>query len=188
MTTLRTPRRTFERSQAMTEFALVAPVLLLLTFGIMDFGRALYFYSAAGNAAREAARVATRASLPMPANSEVSSAGGIHFPGATVSAPGGCSNGPIPAGTPSSGTAWLFVTEPNPVAGAAAQANPPINAPGGEIPAGAAGGCSAVNPAIGNQQLAVTVIYNFVPATPLISSLVAGHIIFKLQVMVRTEY
>ena len=181
-------RRNFERSQAMTEFALVAPVLLLLTFGIMDFGRALYFYSAAGNAAREAARVATRASSPMPTDADVSSAGGIHFPGATVSAPGGCTNGPIPSSSPGSGTAWLFITDPNPVPGAAAQAAPPPNAPGGETPAGAGGGCSAVNPAIGNQQLAVTVIYNFVPATPLISSMVAGHIIFRLQVMVRTEY
>ena len=44
-------RRRFERSQAMTEFALVAPVLLLLTFGILDFGRALFFYAAAGDAA-----------------------------------------------------------------------------------------------------------------------------------------
>ena len=89
MTTLRMPRRTFERSQAMTEFALVAPVLLLLTFGIMDFGRALYFYAAAGNAAREAARVAMRASSPMPADADVRSAGSIHFPGAVVGAPGG---------------------------------------------------------------------------------------------------
>ncbi|MDQ6919064.1 MAG: pilus assembly protein [Candidatus Dormibacteraeota bacterium] len=180
--------RTGERSQAMTEFAMVAPVLLLLTFGILDFGRALYYYSAAGNAAREAARVATRASSPMPADSDVSSAGAIHFPGATISVPGGCANGPIPSTPPSAGTAWLFITEPNPVAGSAAQLNPPANAPGGETPAGASGGCSAVNPAIGNQQLTVTVIYNYAPVTPLISTLVSGHIVFSLQVMVRTEY
>ena len=95
---------------------------------------------------------------------------------------------PIPPGSPSDGNAWLYITETNPVPGSRAQSNPPPNAPGGETPAGSSGGCSAVNPAIGNQQLAVTVIYNFVPATPLISSLVAGHIVFSLQVVVRTEY
>lgn len=177
-----------ERSQAMTEFALVAPVLLLLTFGILDFGRALYFYSGAGNAAREGARVATRASSPMPSDSDVRSAVATHFPGTTISVPGGCANGPIPGGTPSAGTAWLFITDPNPMPGSAAQSNPPANAPGGETPAGASGGCSAVNPAIGNQQLAVTVVYNYAPVTPLISTLVSGHIVFTLQVMVRTEY
>jgi hypothetical protein len=181
--------RNNQRSQAMTEFALVAPVLLLLTFGIIDFGRALYFYSAAGNAAREAARVATRASSPvMPTDAEVKNAGAVHFPGASVTVPGGCTNGPIPAGAPSAGTAWLFITEPNPVPGSSVQSNPPPNAPGGETPAAASGGCSAVNPAIGNQQLTVSIVYNFVPATPLISSVVAGHIVFTLQVMVRTEY
>jgi TadE-like protein len=185
-------KRRGERSQAMTEFALVAPVLLLLTFGIIDFGRALYFYSLAGNAAREGARVTTRASTPvMPADADVRNAGTRWLFGTTVSAPGGCTNGPIPAGVPGPGGAWLFVTQPNPVPGSAAQNNPPFttpNAPGGEIPASATGACSAVNPAIGNQELEVTVIYNFVPVTPLINSLVSGHIVFTLQVMTRTEY
>ena len=33
-----------ERSQGLTEFAIIAPVILLLTFGIIDVGRALYLY------------------------------------------------------------------------------------------------------------------------------------------------
>lgn len=44
------------RAQAMTEFALLLPVLLLLAFGIFEFGRAYYTYSAISNAARESAR------------------------------------------------------------------------------------------------------------------------------------
>jgi hypothetical protein len=184
---IRSPRGS-QRSQAMTEFALVAPVLLLLTFGIMDFGRALYFYATAGNTAREAARLATRASSPMPSDADVTGAAAIHFSGAGVSSPGGCINGPIPSGAPSAGTAWLFITEPNPVPGASAQTTPPPNAPGGETPAAAAGACSAINPAIGNQQLAATVIYTFVPVTPLIDTLVNGRIVFSLQVLFRTEY
>jgi len=170
----------------MTEFALVAPVLLLLTFGIIDFGRALYFYSAAGSAAREAARVSVRASNPLPTNSDVRNAAAVHFPGASVTVPGGCYNGPVPAGRPAAGAAWVFITQPNPPGNV--DNAPPPNAPGGESPVGAGGPCSAINPAVGYQQLQVTVVYNFVPVTPLISSAVADHIVFVLQVVARTSY
>lgn len=42
---------------AMVEFALVAGLLFLLIFGIIDFGRALFLYNNLTNAAREGARV-----------------------------------------------------------------------------------------------------------------------------------
>ncbi|MPZ23852.1 MAG: pilus assembly protein [Dehalococcoidia bacterium] len=48
--------RRSERGQAMVEFALVLPLLLVLAFGIMDFGRALQAYVTINNAAREGAR------------------------------------------------------------------------------------------------------------------------------------
>src|SRR5438552_3364722 len=51
-----------QRSQGLTEFAIIAPVILLLTFGIIDFGRALYLYITLQQAANEGARVAVRAS------------------------------------------------------------------------------------------------------------------------------
>ena len=47
-----------ERGQALVEFALVLPVLLLLIFGIVDAGRLIYTYNTVSNAARNAARVA----------------------------------------------------------------------------------------------------------------------------------
>ncbi len=40
----------------MTEFALILPVLLLMTVGVFEFGRAFYAYNAIANAARESAR------------------------------------------------------------------------------------------------------------------------------------
>lgn len=46
------------RGQAMVEFALVIPIFLLMIFGILDLGRAVYAYSTLNNAAREGARVA----------------------------------------------------------------------------------------------------------------------------------
>jgi Flp pilus assembly protein TadG len=46
-----------ERGVAAVEFALVAPILLLLVFGIIDFGLAFHAWDASENAAREGARV-----------------------------------------------------------------------------------------------------------------------------------
>jgi Flp pilus assembly protein TadG len=46
------------RGQALTEFALILPILLLLVFGVFDFGRAIYAYNSISNAAREGARTA----------------------------------------------------------------------------------------------------------------------------------
>src|SRR5947209_1697573 len=42
--------------QSLVETALVIPVLALLTFGLLDFGRAYYFQVAVTNAAREGSR------------------------------------------------------------------------------------------------------------------------------------
>ncbi|MFZ3171746.1 MAG: TadE family protein [Carboxydocellales bacterium] len=45
-----------ERGQAMVEMALVLPVLILLIFGIVEFGRVFNAYLIVTNAAREGAR------------------------------------------------------------------------------------------------------------------------------------
>lgn len=46
------------RGQALVEFALVIPLVLLLFMGIVDFGRAIYAYNTISNAARDGARKA----------------------------------------------------------------------------------------------------------------------------------
>ena len=46
-----------ERGQAIVEFALVLPLLLILLFGVIDFGRALQTYITINNASREGARL-----------------------------------------------------------------------------------------------------------------------------------
>src|SRR5207245_11662346 len=58
-------------SQALIEFALVSPVLLLLLFGVIDLGRAIFYYDTINHAAREGARVAVRASNSLPTNTDV---------------------------------------------------------------------------------------------------------------------
>ena len=54
----RPPRRRATRAQALVEFALVAPVFFLILFGIIDFGRYVYYTQVLNNAAREGARYA----------------------------------------------------------------------------------------------------------------------------------
>ena len=46
-------------AQAMVEFALVAPIVLLLLLTLIDFGRGLFYYSEMAAGARESARQAT---------------------------------------------------------------------------------------------------------------------------------
>jgi Flp pilus assembly protein TadG len=56
-TSIKQPSR-LGRGQGLVEFALVLPILLLVIFGIIDFGRAVYAYNTIGNAARTGGRVA----------------------------------------------------------------------------------------------------------------------------------
>jgi len=51
-------RKTHDRGTAAVEFALVLPVLLLIVFGIVDFGRALNAQLTLTGAAREGVRLA----------------------------------------------------------------------------------------------------------------------------------
>jgi Flp pilus assembly protein TadG len=44
------------KGQSLVEFALLLPLLLLIVFIIVDFGRAIYYFSSVYNAAREGAR------------------------------------------------------------------------------------------------------------------------------------
>lgn len=46
------------RGQSLVEFALLLPVLLLIIFGVMDFGRAIFQYSTVAEGARQAGRLA----------------------------------------------------------------------------------------------------------------------------------
>lgn len=50
-------RRRGERGANMVEFAFVAPVFLLIIFGVIDFGRAITDYTVIASSAREGARI-----------------------------------------------------------------------------------------------------------------------------------
>jgi Flp pilus assembly protein TadG len=50
--------RTGARGQTLVEFALIAPVFILILLAIFDIGRGVFAYTSATNAAREGARLA----------------------------------------------------------------------------------------------------------------------------------
>lgn len=181
------PRRAgkqMQRSQALIEFALVSPVLLLLLFGVVDIGRAIFYYDTLSHAAREGARTAVRASNQLPTNADVLATVSTQMLGAPVSAP--CPQGPVSSGTPPANSGWVYVTEPSPPG--TVESSPPPNAPGGEYPANANGSCSAVNPASGNSQLQVTIKFNLVLITPIVAQATANHVVMTAAAIFRTEY
>jgi hypothetical protein len=176
-------RRRGQESQALIEFALVSPLLLLLIFGIIDIGRAIFYYDTLNHAAREGARAAVQASNTMPTNTSVLNLVLGQVVGVSVTEP--CPQGPISAGVPAANTAWLYITEPNPPG--SVETNPPMNAPGGEYPQ-SAGACSAVNPAGDNAPLQVTLRMNLVLITPVVAQLSSGRIVLTASAVYRTEY
>ena len=45
-----------QKAQGIVEFALILPILLLLIFGIIEFGRLMFIYASVASASREAVR------------------------------------------------------------------------------------------------------------------------------------
>jgi len=187
-----------QRSQGLTEFAIIAPIILLLTFGIIDFGRALYIYITLQQAANEGARVAVRASYFIdpngsshnwPKNSDVLTAVQGHAVAAVLANP--CPNGPIPNGgspqgssqIPPMNTGWVFITDPT------AAGNGIPNAPRGQLPYNPPpAGCNDAVAADGNQPLKVTIWYTFQPVTPIIQQVVGNNIVITAYAVYRAEY
>ena len=96
----------------MVEFALVAPLLLLLLFGIVDFGRVIYTYVTINQAVNEGVRTAIRDSALLPTNADVETAVKQHAVDVVLANP--CPNGPITAATPPPNQGWVYITEPDP--------------------------------------------------------------------------
>src|SRR5256885_7450414 len=121
-----------QRSQAIVEFAIVAPVLLLLIFGVVDFGRVIYVYATINQAVNEGARTGIRASALLPTNADVESSVKQHAVDVALANP--CPNGPIlTSTTPAANQGWIYITEPD--APSSIEPLSPVleNAPGGQI-------------------------------------------------------
>lgn len=175
-----------QRSQAIVEFAVVAPVLILLLFGVVDFGRVIYVYITLNQAVTEGARTAIRASPMLPTNSDVETAVKQHAIDVSLVNP--CPNGPITAAVPPPNQGWLYITEPDPPTTVETLSPSLENAPGGQQFAYSTASCSAANPAHDHAPLQVTIRYNFVPFTPLIQQVTANSIVITAASTYRTEY
>lgn len=70
-----------QRGSALVEFALVAPLLLLLIFGSLEFGRVFNAWIVVANAAREGARLAALGRSAPEVESHVRQALGAFAPG-----------------------------------------------------------------------------------------------------------
>jgi Flp pilus assembly protein TadG len=174
-----------QRSQSMVEFALIAPLLLLLLFAVVDFGRVIYIYVTLNQAVNEGVRVAIRDSPLLPTNTDVETAVKVHAVDVNLANP--CPNGPITAATPPPNGGWIYITEPNPPSTVEVLGPTLQNAPGGQMWAVASGSCSATNPAYAHSPLQVTIRYNFVPITPLMRQF-APNIVISAAAIYRTEY
>ena len=171
----------------MVEFAIVAPVLLLLLFGVVDFGRVIYIYATINQAVNEGARTAIRDSPLLPTNTDVETSAKHHAVDVSLANP--CPNGPVVlTTTPPANQGWLYITEPDAPSAVETLAPTLENAPGGQMWSNATGGCSATNPAHDHAPLQVTIRYNFVPFTPLIQQVTANHIVISASATYKTEY
>lgn len=170
----------------MVEFALIAPVLIVLLFGIIDFGRVIYIYATLNQAVSEGARTAIRDSALLPSNADVQAAVRNHAVDVSLANP--CPNGPITSINPPANQGWIYITEPNPPSTPEALSPTLQDAPGGQLWANATGSCSATNPAHDHAPLQVTIRYNFVPITPLMQQLTANRIIISAAATYQTEY
>ena len=93
---LSTSRKARDRGTAAVEFALVLPVLLLIVFGIIDFGRALNAQIELTGAAREGVRLAALG-YPDAAIQARVAAGAPELSGVTVTVAASCAPGAGPA-------------------------------------------------------------------------------------------
>jgi hypothetical protein len=179
-------RHAGQRSQSIVEFAIVAPILLVLLFGIVDFGRVIYIYATLNQAVNEGARAAIRDSASLPTNTDVENAVKQHAVDVSLANP--CPNGPITSTVPPANQGWIYITEPNPPSTPELLAPSLEDAPGGQVWGNSNGTCSATNPAHDHAPLQVTIRYNFVPFTPLIQQVTANHIVISAAATYQTEY
>ncbi len=170
-----------QRGQSLVEMALIAPFLIMILLMMIDCGRAAYAYATMAGSARDGARAAITTGSSRPDNNFVIGAVQQNAFGVRLS-PGTCINDPAPASPSMAPNTGLIYVD-------AGSGNTTTNAPAGQAPAAAAGGCGAVVPSYaGHNALAVTIKYNFQPLTPFGSQFFPGGIVMTVTSTMSTEY
>src|ERR1700694_4566912 len=168
-----------QRSQALVEFAMVAPIFLIVIFAAIDISRLLYVYTAISSAARDGARTASfqqaiysdcqiiqeveLVGQGFPVRMDPNSIVGNSDPNNP--------SGPLQPSTPPPNVGYAYIWP------AVATANPPdTNCSSSQQP--------AVSPSV--KHVAVEVQYHVVPLLPFVNQF-AGNIIVKTVSVVTTE-
>jgi len=173
-------RRRGQRGQSLTEFALVAPLLFALVFGVYDFGRGMSANVTVTNSAREGARyLATHATAwQMPGGGLPASQGRFG-----TACQGTGSNPSAPVANSAQGVAWRQLQDANLVLSAVtmtvrfyASNNDPAGNPLPNDTLTCSGGVmsessSTYTPQSGDW-VQFEVQYHYSPVTPVISSLI----------------
>jgi len=172
-------RRLPRRGQSMVEFSLVAPILVMMLFLMIDFGRLVYTYSAMSWATREGARLL---SLPSQQQSDCAALQRVEEvgrgfpitpdPNSTVgnTDPAVAGGGKAPT-QPPAGTGYVYIW--------------PAVAPSTPQNTNCNGQPRQLSPNI--REVAVQCEYSWQPLMPLVSSIVPPITIRTLSV-VQTEY
>jgi Flp pilus assembly protein TadG len=100
-----TERRVDERGQGLVEFAVILPLLAMITFGVLDLGRLYVAYTTVANAAHQAAVCVSHGTALCPGG-----ANGAATAEVDGTLPGGVTTSVTGAGGGSGGTVTVTVT------------------------------------------------------------------------------
>lgn len=188
-------RRRRRRGQSLVEFSLVAPLFFFLAFGMVDFGRAIYYENMLTSAAREGARIAI-----LPDNPCNTIYGSSNNNGATSCTGSGSGNGTTVCGAIKAQAALVGTwscTEGGtlPATGSADTAYvevdqyPASNTPcTTSLAAGVTPPSASTPRSGGNLPILVTIRYYYRPLTPFISNWFPSTYYLSSTSCVRPEY
>lgn len=175
----------------MVEFAVIAPVLFFLIFGIIDFGRAIFYSNEITNAARDGARMAIlqtntcNTTVSGPDTCTSSGAGttvcaAIEQDASLVGTWSCSETGTIPHPGPGSANEGYVEVDQS----SSASTCPSVPTPSSPSPSGA-----VTTPRnSGNLPIRVTIEYYYRPLTPLLSGFFPSTFYIGSTVCVRPEY
>ena len=183
-------RRRHQKAQAMTEMAMLAPLIFLLMIFVFDLARAAATWAAISEAVREGSRESVVIGEPGLATAATDGSiitavksYGINL--AIDQAPGcihGHSSGSVTPAPATGNTGYIYI-----LSTASGQPDSPSGGAGFAETVNA--GCNAVSAApLGTYPLKVVIAYNFQPFTPFASQFIPGGITMVASSTMNTEF
>lgn len=176
-----------QRAQGLIEFALMAPMFLMIVTMVFDFARAAWIYSSLASVVREGGRqgILAQYGTSNPTDKNITDQMAAWAPQLVIS-PASCIHGWTAAPTlhkpATANTGWIYI-----IAGSGSSTvNAPSGGDGGPAPGA---GCVATTPAgFGANALEVEVVYNFQPITPFASQFLPTGIDMRVSTTMFTEF